>query len=223
MDISRHILHFNPQLFTDRIDVIGAGAVGSKIVMELAKLGIEDIHVWDGDVVEAHNLPNQLFYLADVGKPKVQAVAEHVKLATGTIITTHNHFLEGPERLGRVVFLAVDTMEHRKKIFEDSLKNKFVTDLVVELRMGEEEFRVYGFNPNRRQEILDWTDTLVDDTETVESACSAKTTVGATATITAALAVTRFMQWFNWESTNSGVAPSFEQVAMLRPLITFTR
>lgn len=222
-DISRHLLHFNPEHFTDRIDVIGAGAVGSKIVMELAKLGLENIHVWDGDVVEAHNLPNQLFYLQDVGKPKVQAVAEHVLAATGLTITTHNEFIEGSVALGKVVFLAVDTMEHRRKIFENCLKNKFTTDLVVELRMGVEELRVYGFNPNSRTEIIDWTDTLVDDTETVESACSAKTTVGATASLTSAMAVTRFMQWFNWESSKEGAAPSFEQVVMLRPLFTMSR
>lgn len=223
MDISRHILHFNPQTFSGRVDIIGAGSVGSKIALELAKLGIEDIHIWDGDIVEAHNIANQAFYLADIGKPKVQAIAEHILMATGTVITQHNNFLEGPEKLGRVVFLAVDTMEHRRKIFEDSLKNKFVTECVIELRMGVEEIRVYGFNPNRRQEILDWIDTLVDDEETEESACSAKTTVGATASLTAAFAVTRFMQEFNWVNSEVGVKPSFEQMIMLRPLITLTR
>ena len=215
MDFSRHILHFNPQLFKDRIDVIGAGAVGSKIALELAKLGITTpIHVWDGDVVEAHNLPNQAFYLEDIGKPKVEAIAEHVLLATGTVLHTHKQFLTEPTRLGRVVFLAVDTMEHRKKIFEASLKNKFSTEFVIETRMGIEELRIYGFNPNVRDDIINWENTLVDDVKTVESACGAKTTVGATASITAAMAVTRFISWANSQPHH------FEQVVMLRPLIT---
>ena len=223
VDTSRHILYFNPELFKGRIDVIGVGAVGSKIAIELAKLGLEDIHIWDADIVEGHNIANQAFYLADIGKPKVQATAEHCKLASGTEVTQHNQFITDPVRLGRVVFLAVDTMEHRKAIFENCLKNKFTTDQVVELRMGEEELRVYGFNPNTRQEIIDWTDTLVDDEETVESACSAKTTVGATATMTAAFAVTRFMQWFNWvNSGQTGAKPPLEQGVMLRPLLTFS-
>lgn len=222
-DISRHILHFNPELFTGRIDIIGVGAVGSKIALELAKLGIRDIHLWDKDIVEKHNLANQLFYLADVGKSKVQACAEHIKLATGLDVTQHNEFVEGSTPLGRVVFLAVDTMEARKNIFETCLKNNFVTELVVEVRMGVEELRVYGFNPNTRYEINDWIETLVDDEQTVESACSAKTTVGATATLTAAFAVTRYMQWFNWLNSSDGVEPNFEQLVMLRPLLTLTR
>jgi len=150
-------------------------------------------------------------------------MAEHIEMATGTKVTTHNKYLEGTEKLGRVVFLGVDTMEHRKKIFEDSLKNKFVTELVIEVRMGVEELRVYGFNPNSRHEINDWMETLVDDEQTVESACSAKTTVGATASLTAAFAVTRFMQWFNWLNSNDGVEPNFEQLVMLRPLFTLAR
>ncbi len=222
-DISRHLLHFNPQLFKGRIDIIGVGAVGSKIAMEVAKLGLKDIHVWDGDEVEAHNLPNQAFYLADIGKPKVQAIAEHIKMATGTVVTQHNEFIEGSVPLGRVVFLGVDTMEHRKKIFENCLKNKFATEQVIEVRMGVEELRVYGFNPNRRNEINDWVDTLVEDSKTVESACSAKTTVGATASLTAAFAVTRFMQWFKEEQDFTGLAPSFEHMQMLRPPVLITR
>lgn len=222
VDISRHILHFNPQLFNGRVDIIGVGAVGSKIGMELAKLGIKDIHLWDGDEVEAHNIANQAFYLEDIGKTKVDALAEHILKATGTVVTCHNSYIEKPESLGLVVFMCVDTMKARKDIFEASLKNNFHTELVVEVRMGVEELRVYGFNPNKRQEIIDWGNTLVDDAKTVESACSEKTTVGATASMTSAFAVTRFMQWFNWDRTNDGVVPSFEQVVILRPLFTIS-
>lgn len=220
IDTSRHILHFNPELFNGRVDIIGAGAVGSKIGMEMAKLGIKDIHVWDGDIVESHNIANQAFYLDDIGKPKVTALAEHIERATGSVITCHNEYIEEPKELGKVVFMCVDTMKARKDIFDMSLKNNFVTEQVIEVRMGEEELRVYGFNPCSRSDIIAWVNTLVDDEQTVESACSAKTTVGATASMTAAFGVTRFTQWFNWDSNAEGVAPAFEQVVMLRPLLT---
>lgn len=219
MDYSRHILHFNPEKFNGRIDIIGCGAVGSKIAMDVAKLGLTNIHLWDGDEVEGHNISNQLFYLNDIGKPKVDALAEHIEQATGYRPETHNEFIEEKKNLGQVVFMCVDTMAARKDIFNTSLKNNFVTKVVVEVRMGVEEFRVYGFNPSSRQEIIDWENTLVDDEQTVESACGAKTTVGATASATASFAVTRFMQWFNWSEKPEGARPNLEWIVMMRPLV----
>lgn len=222
IDISRHDLYFNPALLDGRVDIIGVGAVGSKVAMEIAKLGVSNIHLWDGDEVESHNISNQAFYLSDIGKPKVEAMKEHIKAATGLEVVANNRFISSEEELGRIVFLCVDTMKARKDIFENCLKNNFVTDLVVEVRMGIEEFRVYGFNPCSRSDIIDWSATLVDDEKTVESACGSKTTVGATASMTAALAVSRFMQWFNWDAKPEGMPPYLEQVVMLRPLITIS-
>lgn len=220
INTERHDLFFDRLRFTDRIDVVGCGAVGSKIVMELAKLGISNIHVWDADDVESHNISNQAFYLDDIGKPKVDAMKDHVLRATGIEIKTHNQFIEGKEDLGRVVFLCVDTMSARKSIFENCLKHNFITDLTVEVRMGIEELRVYGFNPCSRDDIIKWEQTLVDDSETVESACGSKTTVGAIAGMTAAFAVVRFMQWFN-HAENQPL--HFEQIVITRPLMTIVR
>jgi len=225
LDTSRHELHFDTKfLMKDkRVDIIGVGAVGSKIAMEVAKLGVKNIHLWDGDEVEAHNIANQDFYMTDIGKMKVDASADRILEATGIKVTTHPTYLEGSEDLGEIVFLAVDTMKARKDIFEDSLKNNFTTDIVVEVRMGVEELRVYGFNPCKREDIVRWTSTLVDDNETVESACSAKTTVGATAGITSCLAVTRFMQGVKWNEYAKGEAPKFEQILALNPLFVLTQ
>jgi len=224
LDTSRHVLHFDTAFLMKkkRVDVIGVGAVGSKIAMELAKLGIKNIHLWDGDEVESHNIANQDFYLGDIGKPKVTAMKARIKEATGISVTAHNEYITEGVELGEFVFLAVDTMKARKEIFEDSLKNNFTTEIVVEVRMGIEELRVYGFNPCKREDIKRWTNTLVDDKETVESACSAKTTVGATAGMTSSLAVTRFMQGVKWNEKPDGDAPHFEQILALNPLFVLT-
>ena len=63
-----------PRLARTPITVIGAGAVGSFTVLALAKCGAEKITVWDDDSIESHNLPNQWYRLADLGRPKVQAL-----------------------------------------------------------------------------------------------------------------------------------------------------
>ena len=223
IDTSRHDLFFNHQALEGVVDIIGVGAVGSKVAMEVAKLGVTKIRLWDGDEVESHNIANQAFYLSDIGKPKVVAMQEHIKSATGMEVEAHNEYITETTDLCRVVFLCVDTMSGRKEIFEKCLKNNFLTDIVIEVRMGAEELRVYGFNPCKRQDIINWESTLVDDEMTVESACGSKTTVGATASMTSAFAVTRFMQWFNWTNgSQDGVSPKFEQVVMLRPLMTIS-
>jgi hypothetical protein len=43
--------------------------------------------------------------------------------------------------------------------------------------------------------------------------------------MTGALAVTRFVQWFRWEVVRDPAAsePHFEQVMMLRPLVTIVQ
>ena len=193
--------------------------------MEVAKLGVRNLHLWDNDVVASHNIANQLFGLPDIDRLKVEALAEHIQVGTGLTPTIHAQRVEGPVTLGKVVFLAVDTMEARRNIFKTSLRLKFTTDLVVETRMGAEELRVYGFNPRSRNDTVAWEKTLTDDSRTVESACQTRTTVGATAAITAGLAVHRFLQWYRRDLVRDvtyKLEPPFEQGMMIRPLIVFT-
>ncbi|MDO8408060.1 MAG: ThiF family adenylyltransferase [bacterium] len=226
-DPVRHLLIFDPERFDNaRVDVVGCGAVGSRIAMEVGKLGVSNLHLWDGDIVEGHNIANQLYALADIGRPKVEALTEAISAATGLSPMVHCAHIEQPQILGDVVFLAVDTMAARRAIFRDCLHLKFTTKVVIEVRMGVEEVRVYGFNPRSRAEVLAWKKTLVDDDVTVESACGARTTVGATAGITACLAVHRFLQWYRRDIVGDPEyieTPHFEQVMMLRPLMTTTR
>ena len=61
-----------PEQLAFPIVVIGAGAVGSATVVTLAKMGCSDITVWDDDLLEEHNIPNQLCKPAMVGRPKVE-------------------------------------------------------------------------------------------------------------------------------------------------------
>lgn len=196
IDTRRHLEVFSVEHFGNkRIDIIGAGAVGSAVAVQLAKLGLENIHVWDFDTVEGHNIANQRYALKDIGQPKVTALAAIIKEATGHDITVHEQKLEGGEPLGDVVFLAVDTMAARKAIWQKSLRNKLRTKLVIETRMGAEEGRVYAICPVKPAQVRGYETTFYDDAETVVSACGASTTVGATADMTASYAVWQFMRW----------------------------
>lgn len=43
--------------FNEKINVIGCGAGGSWLTFFLLKMGFNNIHVYDYDVIEEHNLP----------------------------------------------------------------------------------------------------------------------------------------------------------------------
>lgn len=179
IDISRHRELIDTEQFNDHVTVIGAGATGSWLVLQLAKLGIRNITVYDFDVVEEHNVPNQLFGIHDVGRPKVEALAEYVEHQTGTVINVKNEKYEN-QRLFGYVFCMVDTMAGRKMIWEN-VKGKSAVKLFVEPRMGLDVGRVYNVNPTDLTHQERYEGCFYSDDEAEVSACGASQTVITTA------------------------------------------
>src|ERR687897_1163104 len=60
-----------------RVLVVGAGGLGSPVLLYLAAAGVGTIGVADDDVVETVNLQRQVVHgVADVGRPKTESAAE---------------------------------------------------------------------------------------------------------------------------------------------------
>lgn len=67
------------RLLAARVLVIGAGGLGSPLLLYLAAAGIGCLAFVDDDTVDASNLHRQiLFDTADVGRPKVEAAADRL-------------------------------------------------------------------------------------------------------------------------------------------------
>lgn len=223
VDPLRHLSVFSTHAFgSRRVDVIGTGATGSRIVLSLAKLGVENIHVWDFDTVEEHNIPNQAFGLGHVGLLKVDALSQLVRAATGAEITVHPEKVDGTQTLGEIVFLLTDTMSSRKDIWNGALKFKLRTSLLIETRMGVDNGRVYAVNPNKPGHIRAWEETLCDDVETEVSACGASVSVGPTAEIISGLAVWQLVRWFSIQNGADDELDN-EIIFSLRPFLTISR
>lgn len=223
VDPLRHLSVFKPHAFgARRVDVIGCGASGSRIVLSLAKLGVENIHAWDFDTVEAHNIANQAFGRGDVGALKVDALAALVKRDTGVVITTHAEKVDGSEPLGDVVFLLTDTMSSRKEIWDKGLKYKLRTRLLVETRMGADSGRVYALNPNMPSHVKAWEGAWYPDDQTEVSACGASISVGPTAEVLSGLAVWQMVRWFSVEEGGDDVLEN-ELIFGLRSTNTLSR
>jgi tRNA A37 threonylcarbamoyladenosine dehydratase len=207
MDYTRQASQLNPDCIKQKkATIIGVGATGSFVAYMLAKSGWGDcnsdhgiLSVWDGDVVEDHNLCNQIYEPQHVGMKKVDALNAVIKRGCGFDIDTHAEMVvdQSDIRSSKYVFLLTDTMKSRAEIFDKCLRHSFNTDLVIETRMGIDEGRVYAFNPNDQDQVEAWDKTLYSDDVAVESACGSKTSVGATAMFIASMAVWKLIHHFD--------------------------
>lgn len=225
IDSTRHRSVFSPDKFGDkaRVDIIGCGATGSRIALSLAKLGIKNLHLWDFDIVEPHNLANQAYTLEDVGSPKVSALAAHIFAATGEWPTQHNEPVTAKTQLGNIVFLLTDTMKSRKEIWQGAIRFKLHIKLMVETRMGAEEGRIYSISPTKMDEIKLWESTLCEDSEAAVSECGTSISVGPTAEIISGMAVWQFIRWYNVEINKGQDELDKEIIFNLRPTLIMNR
>ncbi len=158
-----------PRLASIPITVIGAGAVGSFTVLALAKSGAERIVVYDDDTVEAHNLPNQWYRMADLGRLKVEALRELVRDMTGVEIDIRTERFTN-QRASEVTVCAVDSMDIRIDLWRQLHPRP---QLYVDARMGAEVGTVKCVGP-----FGSWyEDTLYPSSEALHAPCTARATM----------------------------------------------
>ena len=79
-----------------RVLVVGAGGLGSPVLLYLAAAGVGTIGVADDDVVETVNLQRQVVHgVADVGRPKTESAADAVRaISPSTEVVAHSARLD---------------------------------------------------------------------------------------------------------------------------------
>jgi len=154
------------------IIIIGVGSIGSFTALSLAKMGVGKLILYDDDTVDGHNLPNQFFKVNDMGKLKVQAVAENVlEMMNTNILLNGNKFKE--QKLEGLVISAVDSMKTRKEIWQRVKFNPNI-DLYIDGRMGGQVFRIYSIRPTDPDGIKIYEENLYDDEEATQERCTDK-------------------------------------------------
>ena len=84
-----------------RVNLIGAGGLGSEIGTALIKKGVGTLNIFDPDVVTITNLPRQFYFREDLYRPKPGCLAKNLaRLATNdSTITAYNmSFQEAVDR-----------------------------------------------------------------------------------------------------------------------------
>lgn len=209
LDLTRHLELIDPHYFEEPITIIGAGATGSWLTLALAKLGLTDITVYDFDVVESHNVPNQAFNIHDIGKTKTQALQDIIAVQTNHKINVKNEKYTN-QRLTGIVFLMVDSMAERKRIWETSIKLKSQIKLMIEPRMGLDMGRIYNVNPLDMEQIRRYEETLYSDDVAEVSACGASMTVITTALGIASWCARSLINWHNKEELDNEILIDFK-------------
>jgi molybdopterin/thiamine biosynthesis adenylyltransferase len=152
--------------------LIGAGGIGSVAGLVLAKMGVRDLTVYDPDVIEDHNLPNQTYRLSDVGKPKVEALAAICHDFAGVDIKPHHQKFPTPSMPEGIVISGVDSMTARRDIWDSAIKLNPRVQVYIEARMGAQEGRIYTVSPLDSQ----YEASLYSDEEASELPCTARAT-----------------------------------------------
>lgn len=132
------------------IHVIGCGGIGSWTTLLLAKMGCENITIYDFDEVEDHNVASQFFEERQLGELKTEALSANVTAQTG-ISPQIGNVDDEPSISDGVIVIAVDSMEMRWKL-NDVFKNKNL--LIIDARMGGLQAEVYCAMSNNYEPTL---------------------------------------------------------------------
>jgi molybdopterin/thiamine biosynthesis adenylyltransferase len=189
MNLHRQLGIIDPELLKKPITIVGAGGIGSITTLLLAKMGFENITVWDDDVIEEHNIPNQMLPLKGeeqsdgnyLGAAKVSALSNLCYDMTGNGIKQREELFDN-SRVEGILVLAVDNMKTRKEIFASC---KFMTnpELFIDGRMGAENFMVYTIKPSSVDDCSFYEKSLYDDSEAIQEPCTARAIIYNTAFI----------------------------------------
>ena len=198
-DFSRQANILNPEEFNRPIHIIGAGATGSWVAFTLAKMGLNNITVYDFDEVGMHNLPNQMFGLNDIDKNKALSIRNIIRRFTGFNIKAKTQKVEGYQPLQGIVFMLTDTMKSRKDIYNMSIKNNPNIDLLIETRMDLRGGRIYAIDPKNRYMCKQYEGTFYSDDEAEVSACGISQTVLPTALAITSHAIWKLLNYINGE------------------------
>jgi len=170
--------------------IIGVGAIGRQVALQLAAIGVRKLQLVDCDLVDASNVTTQSYWQADIGQAKVPATAAAIARIDPTIQVEPiaDRFRPRME-LGEAVFCCVDSIDTRAAIWRAAQgRCRFWADG----RMLGEVMRVLVAADAAGR--THYPTTLFYGADAQRGSCTAKSTIYA-ASIAAGLMVHQFTRW----------------------------
>ena len=172
------------------VTVIGVGAIGRQVALQLTAIGTPRIQLVDFDLVELTNITTQGYRRQDLGSAKVEATAQAIRELDDSVqVETVSDRFRSSINTGEAVFCCVDSISARAAIWRSiSRKCEFWTDG----RMLGETIRVLTATKNSG--IDQYSETLFPQPQAQAGSCTSRSTVYA-AGIAAGLMVHQFCRW----------------------------
>lgn len=203
MDLSKSYEYFQPEKLDDRVHIVGCGSVGSTVAENLARSGVTKFTLWDFDVVEPHNLANQMFRQKDIGKPKVDALLDILCEINPDIKDDVKLQPDGwkGQQLSGFVFLCVDNIDLRREIVQKHFDSPYIKAM-FDFRTRLEDAQHYAADWSdykMKKDFLASMNFSHDEAkeETPVSACNVTLSVCPTVRIICAYGVANFMNFWN--------------------------
>lgn len=194
------------------VTIIGCGAIGSKLAVELTKIGVPLLILVDPDIVMSHNIANQEYVAKHIGMKKVEALSDVLDQICS--VSKEIYPVEYSNEIAPtgIVFLCVDSMETRRDLVTKLFQTSDV-HTIIETRMGVDELRVYKIH---KENIQKWIERSSYNDENAEvSACGSTLTVGATANICASIACWQYMKMYMGQHAPFEIIMSVENYGLL--------
>lgn len=172
------------------IIVVGVGAVGRQLALQLASIGARDVMLIDHDKVEMTNITTQGYHAEDIGRSKVLATELAMRRIDSNIKITaiDDCFRTKYVRRG-ALFCCVDSIDVRGVMWRE-VNNR--VDFWTDGRMLGEIIRVITASDAASREY--YPTTLFKEEEAEQGRCTARSTIYA-AGITANLMIHQFTRW----------------------------
>ena len=172
------------------VTVIGVGAIGRQVALQLASIGVPRLQLIDFDTVELTNVTTQGYCASDVGVTKVGATTRVLweidhQLDIDMIVDRYR----SKYTVGEAVFVCVDSISARQAIWRSvASRCRFWADG----RMLGEVLRILAVADETGREH--YPTTLFAQREAQVGACTSRSTIYA-ASIAAGLMVHQFTRW----------------------------
>ena len=153
--------------------VIGVGAIGRQVALQLTAIGIPVLQLIDPDTVEISNLASQGYLHKDLNWPKVDTTGQYCRDINPDVhIETVLDRFKRNTAVGNCVFCCVDSIVTRKHIW-DVLKD--TVNFYCDGRMSAEVLRIVTACDNPSREY--YPQTLFTAEQAHAGPCTAKTTI----------------------------------------------
>ena len=168
-------------IYKKDILVIGTGGIGSWLNVLLSRTGC-NLHIFDYDLVEEHNISGQLFKMTDSGTEKTEAIKNIIKEFSGECEVELYTKYEESSITNDIVLSAVDNMAARKLAFTKWKANLSEVEdkskcIFIDGRLLAEQLQIFSIRGDDDVSIERYkNEFLFSDAEVDEEDCTYKQT-----------------------------------------------